>query len=405
MSYFGTSSRNEKEKNVKSNNKFIFTVLMVGVTALALPAFADDAKSVSLNSDDVKRTLGVSLYIQAGYTYNMNTPATQENGLRVFDHKADSFTLDLAQLVFQKEPARDGSGYKIKISAGETAKWIHSRGLSGIPVSASTPTSPTPAQAGEGTDAFDVTEAFMSYVAPIGKGLRFDLGKIATYHGAEVIEAKDNPNYSRSFLFNYAVPFTHTGLKISYPFSDALSASLHVVNGWDNSTDNNKSKTIGLSIGFTPSEMVSAYLNYMQGPEQDNVNGNSRSLVDVVATIKPSRTLAIILNADSCAEKGIAANGGDAKWSGAAGIVKYDFSDKYSLSLRAESFDDKDGVRTGTAQKLTEVTVTPEIRLNGGLIVRPEYRHDSSDKEVFPANAAEVKKTQDTIALGVMYAW
>jgi hypothetical protein len=73
--------------------------------------------------------------------------------------------------------------------------------------------------------------------------------------------------------------------------------------------------------------------------------------------------------------------------------VKYDFSGRYSLSIRAESFDDKDGVRTGTPQKLTEVTMTPEIRLNGGLIVRPEYRHDSSDQAVFNANAADMKKT------------
>jgi hypothetical protein len=32
---------------------------------------------------------------------------------------------------------------------------------------------------------------------------------MVTYFGAEVIEAIDNPNYSRSFLFNYAIPFTH----------------------------------------------------------------------------------------------------------------------------------------------------------------------------------------------------
>ncbi len=58
--------------------------------------------------------------------------------------------------------------------------------------------------------------------------------------------------------------------------------------------------------------------------------------------------------------------------------------------------------RTGTSQKLTEVTVTPEIRLAGGLIVRPEYRHDSSDKQSFDNGT---KKSQDTIALNAMYRW
>ena len=188
---------------------------------------------------------------------------------------------------------------------------------------------------------------------------------------------------------------------MSYAFTDALSASLHVVNGWDNADDNNTGKCLGVSIGYAPAEIFSGYVNFMTGPEQDNNSGNKRTLVDLVATIKPVKPLSIILNYDDGKEdKALAA--GDAKWSGFAGIVKYDFNDTYSLAVRGESFDDKDGVRTGTAQKLTEITVTPEIRLAGGLILRPEYRHDSSDKQSFDNGT---KKTQDTIALGVMYAW
>jgi hypothetical protein len=260
------------------------------------------------------------------------------------------------------------------------------------------------AQAGQDTDAFDITEAFVTYVAPVGKGLRFDFGKFVTYHGAEVIEAKDNVNYSRSLLFNYAIPFTHTGLKMTYAFADALSASVHVVNGWDNSDDNNTGKTVGLVVYLAPVEMFSAYINYMTGPEQDNNTSNARSLVDIVATIKPIKPLSIILNYDTATEE-TGVGSPDVKWNGIAGIVKYDITDKYSISVRAEQFDDKDGVRTGTVQKLTEYTITPEIRLASNLIVRPEYRHDSSDKEVFNSDSSGTKKSQDTIALGVMYSW
>ena len=376
--------------------KVLCAALLAGTTAMTAPVYAEDAKPAGLNPDDVKKVLGLSIYLQGGYTYNANATDIsaaqgQENDLRVFDHKANSIGLDLAQLVFLKDATAGAAGYKLKLSAGETAKWIHSRGLSGAPL--------TSAQAGEGTDSLDVTEAYMSYIAPAGKGVRFDLGKMVTYHGAEVIEAKDNVNYSRSLLFNYAIPFTHTGLKVSYSFTDTLSASAHIVNGWDNSTDNNKAKTYGLSIGYAPAELISGYVNLMTGPEQDNINGNKRTLVDVVATIKPMKQLSLILNYDDAKED---IPGSSVSWSGFSGIVKYDFSDMYSLSVRAESFDDKDGVRTGVAQKLTEVTVTPEIRLNGGLILRPEYRHDSSDQSSFN-NAT--KKSQDTIALGMMYTW
>jgi hypothetical protein len=225
---------------------------------------------------------------------------------------------------------------------------------------------------------------------------------MVTYFGAEVIEAIDNPNYSRSFLFNYAIPFTHTGLKASYAFTEALNASFYVVNGWDNSTDNNSGKSIGVSIGYAPAEIFSGYVNFMTGPEKADNNRDNRTLVDIVATIKPIKPLSIILNYDDAQEDHSAAGGGTAKWSGFAGIVKYDFNETYSIAVRGESFDDKDGVRTGTVQKLTEWTLTPEIRLANGIILRPEYRHDSSNKESFDNGT---KKTQDTLALAAMYRW
>ena len=373
----------------------LLVMSICGFFFVAALAYAEDVKPATsaMSFEDLKKALGMSIYLQGGYTGNFTSPASQENDLRVFDHKADSFTLDLAQIRFQKDPALGNVGYKFKLSAGETAKWIHSRGLSGASL-----TSP---QTGEGTDAFDLTEAYVSYNAALGKGLRFDFGKMATYLGAEVIEAQDNPNYSRSFLFNYAIPFTHTGLKISYPFTEALTTALYVTNGWDNSNDNNRDKSYGLSISYAPVEMFSVILNTMYGPEQDSITSNKRTLYDAIVTIKPTKQLAIILNADSGQEENVVATG-TAKWVGAAAIVKYDFSDRYSLAVRGEIFDDKDGFRTGMAQRLTEVTVTPEIRLNGGVVLRPEYRHDSSDQPFF--NGGQ-KKNQDTIALGVMYTW
>ena len=54
-------------------------------------------------------------------------------------------------------------------------------------------------------------EAYLIVLAPIGKGLQIDFGKFVTPAGAEVIESNANLNYSRSLLFNYAIPFYHFG--------------------------------------------------------------------------------------------------------------------------------------------------------------------------------------------------
>jgi hypothetical protein len=374
---------------------------MVLVVCLALfgatGVLAEEAKTPGLKPDDVKNALGMSFYLQGGYTYNGNasamTTGSGENDLRWLDHTANSFTLDLAQIVILKDATAPGAGgFKLKISAGEWAKLIHAAGLGD-------------AAPGQNPDAFDVTEAYLSYIAGMGKGLRFDFGKMGTFIGAEVLEAKDNPNYSRSLLFSYAEPLTHTGLKVSYPVLDMMSVALFAVNGWDNAKDNNKAKSYGVSLGFAPAEVFSAYINYLAGPEQTDNSSNTRSLLDIVATIKPIKTLAIILNYDDGKEEkvsGLPSGSVDAEWSGLSGIVKYDISDKYAVALRGEYFDDKDGFRTGAVQKVKELTATFDVKLDGGLIVRPEYRHDSSDKQSFENLT---KKTQDTFALALMYSW
>ena len=347
-----------------------------------------EAKPVT-SLEDIKNLLGMSIYFQGGYTFNFETPDSGVNRQRIFDQKANTFLIDLAQIQFAKDPPVGGLGFKLKVSAGETAKYIHSAGL------------------GNPNDEFDLTEAYVDYVAPLGSGLKLRFGKFATYLGAEVIEARDNFNYSRSFLFNYAVPFTNTGFMAAYKFSEAFTANLYLVNGWDVTTDNNNGKSLGASFVLTPMEPVQLTFNFMYGPEQQNNSSHNRFLFDWIGAFKATKSLTFMANVDYAREDSDPLNGGkNSEWYGAAVYAKYDFTDLFSTSVRAEYFDDKNGVRTGIAQKLKEITVSPEFRIAKGLLVRPEYRHDWSDQNGFDSHKNTFsKKGQDTIALGMMYTW
>jgi len=371
-----------------------YSLLFLTLLLFASMSWADEAKpdaaaekKLAISVEDIKNALGLSIYLQGGYTYNFENPSTGENGLRVFDHNSNSFVIDLGEVLFNKDAAVGGLGYRLKLSIGETAKWIHSRGLGDV-----------------GKDVFDLTEAYVDYSAALGNGLKLRFGKFVRPLGAEVIEARDNPNYSRSFLFNYAIPFTHTGFMASYPLSDKVSASLYLVNGWDNTDDNNKGKTGALSVGYTPIEQVSTTLNLMYGPEKDDNNHDNKFLLDWVGTVKPIKNLSFILNIDYGTDQHSAPDGGgEGKWYGWALIGKYDFNDWFSVALRGEYFNDPQGFRIGTAQRLNEVTLTPQFVVAKNLL-RPEYRHDWSDKESFPGSiGSNQKKDQDTIALGEMY--
>lgn len=342
---------------------------------------SDPEKATGITLAGVKDYLGLDVYLQGSYLYNTANPKDQTNLFRALDHQSNSFSPDMAEIQLWRKPNTGEVGYKLKVMAGSIAELIHSNGLG-----ASTTDVP-----------FDLTEAYVNYVAPLGSGLTIQLGKFVTCHGAEVLEAKDNINYSYSFLFTYAIPITHTGLMVSYTFANILTATGYVVNGWDNALDNNRAKTYGISFNFAPIQYFSAVVNFMAGPEQTNNDADWRYLLDVVLTAKPTTALTLVVNGDYAHES---TPTGNVSWHGVDLIGKYDILSWLSGAARIEYFNDKDGVRTGIAQNLMEVTITPEFRLPGNLTLRPEYRHDWSDRATFHAS-----KGQDTLGVGMIYFW
>ena len=63
-----------------------------------------EAKPVT-SLEDIKNLLGLNIYLQGGYTYNFVNPDSGTNEQRLFDKKANTFLLDLAQIQFAKEAA------------------------------------------------------------------------------------------------------------------------------------------------------------------------------------------------------------------------------------------------------------------------------------------------------------
>lgn len=359
---------------------FAFVLFFAALTFFTGQAMANEEDPEK--EKDKTKSIGLTVYVQGGYTYNFNKPGNGENDFRVFDTKANQITADMLQVIIEKETKPGQLGFKLNAAAGDIAKSIHSYGLGDNP-----------------DNSFDLTEAYVQYNVPLGKGLKISVGKFLTCHGGEVIEAIDNPNYSRSFLFGYAIPFTHTGLKANYDFTDQVGATVYVVNGWDNFKDNNDAKTLGLSLGINPSEQVGMTFNVMNGPEQDDNTSNNRFLFDWVGTVKPGEKWLLLLNYDYGSEKDVPGLG-DAQWSGFAGIIQYEFTKNISMAVRGEVFKDRDGFRTGIKQTLQEFTISPQWKLDNGIVIRPEYRVDLSNKKAFDGGA---KKDQSTFGIGVMY--
>jgi len=364
-------------------------VLTLGAVAL-LTGIA--TLSMAEEVADVLKDVKINGFVSTSYNYNLNTPDDRKIQYRPFNENADSFNLDLVELVFQKEAAEVGDiGFRTDLMYGYTVPKAIRSTWPGVTQSAD--------------DDVDIQQTYVRYIAPVGSGLTLDFGKFITEMGAEVIEGYDGwgYNYSRSLLFYNTIPYTHTGVRGTYKFNDQFTFMGQVFNGWDNVVDNNSAKSWCAHLMVMPTAETMLNLKYMSGPEQTDNTTNLRNVVDVNLTTPLMERLTLNLDYVYGSEKDVPGIG-DSTWSGLSGIVRYAASDRYAINVRGEVFSDDDGSRTGIKQNMWEVTVTPEFTVKKNMIVRPEYRHDVSDEKVFNKDAKLAdNKTQDTVAVNVLF--
>jgi hypothetical protein len=340
-------------------------------------------------------------FASGAYIWNFNDPSTGFNNGRVFDTQHNTFSLDVAEIVFVNDATEESrAGYRLDLAYGFR--------IPALTTSAGTFVT--------GGDEIDVQQAHVSYLAPVGNGLSLMFGKMITNLGAEVIEGYDlyNWNYSHSYLFGFAIPFTHTGLHLQYPVNDMLTLKAMLVNGWDIVDDNNNQKTYHLAASITPMEGANLTINWIDGAEQVGNEHSGRKVIDLVASLSLMDSLSLMLNYDYGWEQGMGNvhAGEDAIWKGLAAYARYQMNEACALNLRYEFFGDDEDFRLGAGTALLgqeidvwEITVTPEYKVTDHFVVRPEYRHDKSDDNIFTDANAPARSSQDTIALNVLYAF
>ena len=352
-------------------------------------------------------------YVENSYVWNLgHTSRGNHNELRLYDFDA-GYTFNIGEFSIKKDPSdRYPFGYGLVITAGIDSQKNHAIGIfrdvdDVFPFKQS--------------KKVDLQEAYGMYKIPVGSGLTVKAGKFVTLLGSEVIEAPNNLNFSRSFLFTFAIPLTHVGLLLSYSPTEWLSLTAGPVVGWDVAKDNNDSMSVMGQVAVTPIKDLTASLNWITGPEQTDRDCCPRTVLDLVVNYTGIKNLTLGFNFDygwENNEASLRASGtrqnNDATWWGYAGYVAYDWTEKFRTALRAEYFSDPEGVRTlataagaGGKVSLWEVTATAQYKIWKGLMARLEYRHDEDTKsKVFKIRSPGLVPTstyQDTITVALDY--
>ena len=203
------------------------------------------------------RKIKIGGLVDFSYQYNLNQPGERFNTLRAFDnYQSNDFALNLANVYFDGTAKEKGdAGFMIDLGFGRDANTAYGLGYD------------------------NVLQAYINYIAPIGKGVEMTVGKFYTPIGFEVAKG-DNWNITRSMNFAWTQPLSHTGGQLGYQLLDAWSLKAGVVNSYFNRTaqDNNDDKTFYVSNTWKPLKNLSWSVTGMIGNEetrQSSLNSNA----------------------------------------------------------------------------------------------------------------------------------
>jgi hypothetical protein len=371
--------------------------------------------------------VNMGAFTDISYGHNWRGPRPNEgaNQLRAFDGHT-GFGLTWVGLDASVDPAPVGAQLQLRFGSGARALALNDAKYAGLNL---------------------VQNANVSWRPGGADGkLTLVLGKFDTVFGAEVPQSQLNINYTRGLLYTLAQPFFHTGLRAEWQATDQLVLKLLVVNGWNATIDNNRGKSVGGQVSWSPSDKATLSLGYMGGPEEDDVrkvtcnagdafvtatgtcapapagvadakaegtvaNGGAESrmrhLADLVVDVRPLPAVRVVANGTYVLQRIAGTSGPDAtvRWYGAAllGHVDLDQGGHWGLGARGEVVSDPDG-QTTTRGPLTVYsgTLTLENAISKMLLVRLDNRVDAADSDIFSKGLTGSSRSQITTTLGVV---
>jgi Putative beta-barrel porin-2, OmpL-like. bbp2 len=280
-----------------------------------------------------------SAQLQAGVMFNPDPGPRERNWGQLFTDHANQVQLNQILLTAQRAIDPDETGYavgfKLQLMYGSDARYTHFLGELDRTITS--------------RYQLDIVEANISLHLPwlTEGGIDAKIGQYPTPLGVETIDPSTNPFYSHSYIFNFGVPFKHTGILTQTHITPAFGIYLGVDSGVNTSLgagDNNGrgAGIAGFNLSLLDGKLTVLALTHI-GPENPtrtvpNANSELRYLNDIAVTYKPSDTLSLTTEFNYIRDDAFNADG----W-GIAQYASYALNDKLTLNGRAEIWRDNKG--------------------------------------------------------------
>ena len=283
-------------------------------------------------------TLKLSGHLEAGITVNPDDPSNGLNFGQLFTDRANSPLLNQLMLTAERpiDPKATGYdfGFKLQGMYGSDARYTHFLGELD--------------RAFKDRNQLDIVEANVQAHLPLltAGGIDAKLGQYATPLGSEVIDATGNFFYSHSYIFQFGLPFKHTGVLTTTHVTGMLDVWAGADSGTNTSVgrpgDNNDAWAGLGGVGLNLSDSLTVLALAHIGPENPrNVPGHNsamRQFYDVYATWKVNDKLTSTTEVNYVRDDHFHATA-----EGIAQYLTYTINDLFSVGGRAEVFRDDQG--------------------------------------------------------------
>jgi hypothetical protein len=397
--------------------------------AMLIPLCAQAAEPAAPASAPAKwsDTLTLTGQIDTGITVNPADPQDHKNFGRLMDDKANTPLFN--QFLLTAQRPMDATkpydvGFKLQMMVGSDARYTHfikefQNSFTGI-------------------NQLDLVEGWVQVHTPWFTSGGFDIkvGQYVTLEGAETIDPSTNVFYSHSYIFNFGLPFKHTGVMTVLHATPMVDIYLGVDSGVNTSLftgDNNGRPAFhgGIGLNFAKGTILAtthigpeisrdAVPNDLL-PSTVNANHAMRYLNDITAVFHLTDKLTSTTDFNYIHDNAV--NGGNsATGYGLAQIFSYAVNETFTVSGRAEIYRDQNGfwvaqsgnnvdwmrAQTGlpalsarsvgggitTYGALTlGVNFKPALGIAQikGFVIRPEVRYDTSLNSTRPFNDSSDK--------------
>ena len=219
----------------------------------------------------------------------------------------------------------------------------------------------------------------------IARGLWADAGIYFSYIGWEGWISRDNPTYTRSLVADYT-PYYLSGVKLTWQPAPAWTVQVHVMNGWQNISENNSGKAVGGRLDWqaTPA-LTLGYANFIGNELPDSVPARTRVFQQVLGKLALAGGVMLQGQFDYGTQ-------GGSNWYGWVMIGRKQVRPALAVVGRIEQYHDPDQVivTTGTANPLraTGGSLGLDVGRVDGMLWRTEIRGLAADARLFPSDGA-----------------